>query len=61
MFLKVKQFYFHVMIRNGVNLQNLTLSIPLLQMMAQNMQNKNAENEQQNDVLQNVVKESEVK
>ncbi len=48
-------------VNNGVNLQNPTLSIPLLQMMAQNMQNKNAENEQQNDVLENVVKESEVK
>ena len=48
-------------VNKGVNLQKPTLSIPLLQMMAQNMQNKNAENEQQNDVFENVVKESEVK
>lgn len=48
-------------VNSGVNLQNLTLPIPLLQTMAQNMQNKNFENEQQSNELQNVIKEREVK
>ncbi len=38
-----------------------SLSMPIMQMIAQNMQNKNPENEQQNNVLENVIKESEVK
>ena len=47
-------------VNNGINLQNPTLPLPLLQAMAQNMQNNNVKNEQQNDVLENVIKESEV-
>ena len=46
---------------NGVNLQNPSLPIPLLQAMAQNMQNKNFENKQPKDVLEKVIEESEVK
>ena len=48
-------------VNKGVNLQNPSLPIPLLQAMAQNMQNKNVENKQPKDVLEKVIKESEVK
>ena len=50
-------------VNEGVNLQNPTLPIPLLQAMAQNMQNGKAEAEQpqQLNELENVIKESEVK
>ena len=48
-------------VKVGMDLQNPTVPIPLLQAMAQNMQNKNVENEQPKDVLEKVIKESEVK
>ena len=48
-------------VNKGVNLQNPSLPIPLLQAIAQNMQNKNVENKQPKDVLEKVIKESEVK
>ena len=50
-------------VNNGINLQNPTLLLPLLQAMAQNMQKGKAEAEQPQQVneLEKVIKESEVK
>ncbi len=50
-------------VNNGINLQNPTLPLPLLQAMAQNMQKGKAEAEQPQQVneLEKVIKESEVK
>ena len=50
-------------VNNGINLQNPTLPLPLLQAMAQKLQERNfgAEQAAQIDELQNVIKESEVK